>query len=238
MDEAPVADTAPNDGEATETAVASTTEPIENGEAAKEEAGSNGAKEGDSTPIAEMMADAEAPPATAAPAGEDSKEAPAAPDAKEETIEAKEETAEPKESSEGQDGDPAAAMEVDKSEPSAETPTIKETKKRVRRVGRTPTRKIPKLEEKVTPAPEGGETNTAQVAAGAVDAATAAIGAVPETPGAVEASAAVMVPQPAANQGVLSKHDEKWHAMFQKLVEFKERNKHTLVPQCYTEDPR
>jgi len=133
-------------------------------------------------------------------------------------------------------------MAVDKAEPSTETETPKETKKRVRRVGRTPTRKIAKLEEKippVTPVVEGGETNNLEVAAAAVDAATVAIGAVPETPTAMESTApAIMVPQQPANQGVLSKHDEKWHAMFQKLIEYKERNKHTLVPQCYTEDPR
>ena len=125
---------------------------------------------------------------------------------------------------------------------------VKETKKRVRRVGRTPTRKIPKLEEKI-PLPMDiaiGDNNApdnvhvAAAAAAAMDAATAAIGAVSEVGAvvAMDSSSAMANVLSPANQGVLSKHDEKWHSMFQKLMEFKERNKHTLVPQCYSEDPR
>jgi hypothetical protein len=37
---------------------------------------------------------------------------------------------------------------------------------------------------------------------------------------------------------VHSKHDEKWNAMFYKLVEFKQQFKTTLVPQCYDQEPR
>ena len=40
------------------------------------------------------------------------------------------------------------------------------------------------------------------------------------------------------NQRVLSKHDEKWNGMFGKLLEYKEKNKNTLVPQAYKEEPR
>ena len=166
--------------------------------------------EGKEEDLAEMMEDAEA--AAAAAGADESKDAPAVAEEK------KEET-----------------TEGEKTESATDTVTpAKETKKRVRRVGRTPTRKIPKLEEKIaTPlaAAEGGDGNTAE--AGAVDAATAAVGAAPEGAAPME-----IVAQPPASQGVLSKHDEKWHAMFQKLMEFKERNKHTLVPQCYQEDPR
>ena len=235
MDDTPIADPTANGAEATETA------PIENEVAVKDET-----KEGD---LAEMIEDAEAAATAAgsdevpAPTAEENKDTPA--DIKDEVSEEKEESKEDTvESKEGasEEGEAAVAMAVDKAEPSTETETPKETKKRVRRVGRTPTRKIAKLEEKippVTPVVEGGETNNLEVAAAAVDAATVAIGAVPETPTAMESTApAIMVPQQPANQGVLSKHDEKWHAMFQKLMEYKERNKHTLVPQCYTEDPR
>ena len=145
----------------------------------------------------------------------------------------------------GTEDTPASKDEVSKEsvgESAGANPT-KETKKRVRRVGRTPTRKIPKLEEKATPSLDTGvsDENNAHVAA-AVDAATAAIGAapVPETAGtiAIASSSTIAVGPPQTSQGVLSKHDEKWHAMFQKLLEYKERNKHTLVPQCYAEDPR
>jgi len=136
-----------------------------------------------------------------------------------------------------------ADTKIDEATPNGTQNPTKETKKRVRRVGRTPTRKIPKLEEKATPSLDTGvsDENNVHVAA-AVDAATAAIGAapVPETAGtiAIASSSTIAVGPPQTSQGVLSKHDEKWHAMFQKLLEYKERNKHTLVPQCYAEDPR
>lgn len=35
-----------------------------------------------------------------------------------------------------------------------------------------------------------------------------------------------------------TKHDEKWHEMFQKLVQYKKFFNHTRVPQCYDQDPR
>ena len=135
-----------------------------------------------------------------------------------------------------------ADTKIDETAPNGTQNPTKETKKRVRRVGRTPTRKIPKLEEKATPSLDTGvsDENNVHVAA-AVDAATAAIGAapVPETAGtiAIASSSTIAVGPPQTSQGVLSKHDEKWHAMFQKLLEYKERNKHTLVPQCYAKDP-
>jgi hypothetical protein len=37
---------------------------------------------------------------------------------------------------------------------------------------------------------------------------------------------------------VLSKHDERWNAMFEKLIEYKQQNNSTQVPQCYDNDPR
>lgn len=117
----------------------------------------------------------------------------------------------------------------------------KESKKRVRRVGRTPTRKIARLDEKMTLSLDVGigDNNDTHTSA-AADAATVAISVVPEAAGdvAMGTSSTLAVAPPPSNQAVLSKHDEKWHGMFQKLMEFKERNKHTLVPQCYTEDPR
>ena len=250
MDDTPIADPTVNEGEATEIAIApaGTTED----EAAnKDEASSGDLKEEDPTTIVEIMEGAEAATAAAgsnfgkenaeesaavpAPVVKDNKDAPVAV-VKEEISEAKEGIPEDQAG-----GEP---MAVDKVEPSDDTTTpAKETKKRVRRVGRTPTRKIPKLEEKIaTPLAGIGDNNSnadsaqVAVAAAVVDAAAAAIGAVSETAGAVSMESTVA--QPPANQGVVSKHDEKWHAMFQKLIEFKERKKNTLVPQCYTEDPR
>ena len=35
----------------------------------------------------------------------------------------------------------------------------------------------------------------------------------------------------------LSKHDKKWNALFEKLLEFKKKNNHTMVPQVYKDDP-
>lgn len=247
-DEAPIADPTVNEGEVTEAAIDATTvaDTIQDGAATKDETVSSDTKNEDTTTMDEMMDEAEAAVAAGSalktenaeesavvptPTAEDNKDVPAA-DVKEET-------------SEGQAVESATdtTMENAKVEPSTETGSArKETKKRVRRVGRTPTRKIPKLDEKLTsPVIVGvSDNNNANVSAASADAATAAIGAVPETAGdvAMGSSSTIAVAPPPANQGVLSKHDEKWHAMFQKLMEFKERNKHTLVPQCYTEDPR
>lgn len=204
MDDTPIADPTANEGETAE--IAPATDTIDDGAAAKDEAAP---KEEDPATVADMMEDA---------AGAEGAPAPTA-DGEKEASEAKVE----------------GSAEGEKAETATETTTpAKETKKRVRRVGRTPTRKIPKLEEKIaTPlaATEGGDNNNAET--GAVEAATATDGAAPEGTAPME-----IVAQPPASQGVLSKHDEKWHAMFQKLMEYKERNKHTLVPQCYTEDPR
>jgi Helicase associated domain len=36
----------------------------------------------------------------------------------------------------------------------------------------------------------------------------------------------------------LSKHDERWNAMFAKLLEYKRQNNSTQVPQCYDQDAR
>ena len=85
-----------------------------------------------------------------------------------------------------------------------------------------------------------GDSNNSHLTPGTADATTDVTVALPDAAGAVamEASTTMVVAPPQAHQPVLSKHDEKWHAMFQKLMEFKEQNKHTLVPQCYTEDPR
>lgn len=51
-----------------------------------------------------------------------------------------------------------------------------------------------------------------------------------------------LVPSPiktTASGEIISKHDEKWDQMFQKLVAYKmAHNGSTMVPQCYHEDPR
>ena len=230
------------------TAVAETTEVAETSEAADntEDGGetmNSGINQEETTAMDEIMEEAGAAPVAAGsaenteestvvpvPKSEENEDAPAA-DAKEKI-------------SQEQTGESTETMADATVQPPNETESpAKATKKRVRRVGRTPTRKIAKLEEKIVPSMDVdvGDNNNADVAAAAaVDAATAAIGAIPEAVGAAAmgATSTIDIAPPPANQGVLSKHDEKWHGMFQKLTEFKDRNKHTLVPQCYSEDPR
>jgi hypothetical protein len=231
------------------TVVAETTEVAETSEAADntEDGGetmNSGINQEETTAMDEIMEEAGAAPVAAGsaknteestvvpvPKSEENEDAPAA-DAKEKI-------------SQEQTGESTETMADATVQPPNETESpAKATKKRVRRVGRTPTRKIAKLEEKIVPSMDVdvGDNNNADVAAAAaaVDAATAAIGAIPEAVGAAAmgATSTIDIAPPPANQGVLSKHDEKWHGMFQKLTEFKDRNKHTLVPQCYSEDPR
>ena len=154
------------------------------------------------------------------------------------------------------------------------TTPAKETKKRVRRVGKTPTRKMARIvknEElipmdvdaahapaegtasaadaetttsgngvsdglKPTDEPADAENNTTIDGADApMDAAmeSAAVAATTTTP-----NQQAKLLTPTDHQKVLSKHDEKWNGMFVKLLEFKEKNKNTLVPQCYNQDAR
>jgi hypothetical protein len=122
----------------------------------------------------------------------------------------------------------------------AEKKKRKETKKRVRRVGKTEPRKLVKLDEtEGVPAASGAQAGT--------------------EPPAAEGDSGI-------TRRVLSKHDEKWNAMFEKLLafkvclfrvmgvqhmllpcnslhstslwEFQKAKSHTLVPQCYHDDPR
>jgi len=96
--------------------------------------------------------------------------------------------------------------------PPTKKPKRKETRKRVRRVGKAEPRKFVKIDPS-TAAAAAGE-------AAAVDAAARPDGA------------------PMPTRRVLSKHDEKWNNMFDRLLEYKKANNHTLVPQCYHDDPR
>eukprot|EP00980_Cylindrotheca_fusiformis_P026948 scaffold18138_cov128-Cylindrotheca_fusiformis.AAC.14 len=122
-------------------------------------------------------------------------------------------------SEEGKSEEGKSGEESKGSESSTKKPKRKETKKRVRRVGKTEPRKILKTEIDSTPA---------QVAPTESEAAPP--DSAPESASSIEA------------RRVLSKHDEKWNAMFDKLVAYKfleqNANGHTLVPQCYHEDPR
>jgi len=79
----------------------------------------------------------------------------------------------------------------------------KETKKRIRRVGKTTPRKLPKVEDPEEPpatAPDPATVTTREAA----DAIAAAAAGLPEN-----------IPR------VLSKHDEKWNSMFDKLIAYK-----------------
>lgn len=123
-------------------------------------------------------------------------------------------------------------------------------KKRVRRVGKTPTRKMAKLNEGSTPMSvdthvlvEGTTIADANGISAAAAAAAASTEGIKSTEPAendiiIGATLDTLGDIPNQSQRVLSKHDEKWNAMFVKLLEFKEKNKNTLVPQCYTDDQR
>jgi len=104
--------------------------------------------------------------------------------------------------------------------------STKEIKKRVRRVGKTPTRKIAKLNEGTT-----STTADAHVAVNGVTGGNDVVAEGIQRPEAVENTSI-------AATSVISKHDEKWSSMFGKLLEYKEKNKNTLVPQAYKEEPR
>jgi len=95
----------------------------------------------------------------------------------------------------------------------------KETRKRVRRVGKSEPRKFAKVEASSTNA--SGTTGGAEVVL--IDGMT---GSAPQSEGTGQ------------TRRVLSKHDEKWNNMFTRLLEYKKANSHTLVPQCYHDDPR
>lgn len=111
----------------------------------------------------------------------------------------------------------------------------KETKKRVRRAGKTPTRKIAKIGEGALPK----DTNAYLEVNGTLDSE---IGDGLKSPAATVNSQNIAQSDKnesvTPNQRVLSKHDEKWNGMFGKLLEYKEKNNNTLVPQCYPQDPR
>ncbi|CAJ1961345.1 unnamed protein product [Cylindrotheca closterium] len=109
---------------------------------------------------------------------------------------------------------PAAAAAAKEGE-TPKKPKRKEIRKRVRRVGKSEPRKFAKT--------DGGSSNPS--GEGTLESLTGA---------AARADGATTMP----TRRVLSKHDEKWNNMFDKLVEYKKANNHTLVPQCYHDDPR
>jgi len=118
-------------------------------------------------------------------------------------------------------------------------------KKRVRRVGKTPTRKIAKLNEGSTPMNFGTHVPVEGTTVADANGNSVATAAAVEGLKSAENDMTIAVTMdtlesdiPNQTQRVLSKHDEKWNAMFVKLLEFKEKNKNTLVPQCYTDDQR
>lgn len=107
----------------------------------------------------------------------------------------------------------------------APKPKKKETKKRIRRVGKTSPRKVVKAEKNAT-ASSSGPTDQA-----VSDPSTATSGE------ATSAAAAASLGKNSVAR-VLSKHDEKWNAMFDKLAAYKSEHNSTLVPQCYDQEPR
>eukprot|EP00429_Kryptoperidinium_foliaceum_P007691 CAMPEP_0176009660 /NCGR_PEP_ID=MMETSP0120_2-20121206/4364_1 /TAXON_ID=160619 /ORGANISM="Kryptoperidinium foliaceum, Strain CCMP 1326" /LENGTH=326 /DNA_ID=CAMNT_0017342461 /DNA_START=16 /DNA_END=996 /DNA_ORIENTATION=- len=116
----------------------------------------------------------------------------------------------------------AAAAEVaDKEEPSKEDELARvEPRKRARRVGRVDVKpaKYAKFDSGVDPHLE-------------------ALAADSSDPVRQEAAARVIEAE-AFIPKVVSKHDEKWNHMFNRLVAFKEKHKHTNVPQMYDDSPR
>jgi hypothetical protein len=108
----------------------------------------------------------------------------------------------------------------------------KPSKKRVRRVGKIPPEKLVKLDEEAT-----GVSNPSDAPAPApsqVPTGTEAEEGLKE-----DADASMEIPLPdGPSSRIATKHDEKWNAMFQKLLEYKKQNNNTMVPQCYSEDQR
>lgn len=118
-------------------------------------------------------------------------------------------------------GDAAAKPDVAATPPANDAPKKakrKETRKRVRRVGKSEPRKIAKI--------EASSTDASETAGGGDVVIDGTNGSVPQPEGTGQ------------TRRVLSKHDEKWNNMFNRLLEFKKANNHTLVPQCYHDDPR
>lgn len=126
--------------------------------------------------------------------------------------------------------------------PPSEQQPIRKAKKRVRRVGKVIPRKVPKLEmETVATNPTVPDSTTAMegTMTGSVASDTPMTGMVENSPNSpmltnmsaptISPTAGVLVqPPPTMADGiprVLSKHDEKWNAMLEKLIAFKVRYK-------------
>jgi hypothetical protein len=122
------------------------------------------------------------------------------------TTEADEAKVEDKPADASKDADPASTTKA-KDKPK------KDTKKRIRRVGKTTPRKVPKLEEAATPTSMAGTPAASETPGGDASATTSGE--------AAEAVAAAAASLPESIPRVLSKHDEKWNGMLDKLVAFK-----------------
>jgi hypothetical protein len=116
-------------------------------------------------------------------------------------------------------------------------------KKRNRRVGQYGANKVAKLEEEdMTP----GDAEDPAEEPPEVENETAPTEG--PTPAEVEAAAGTAVAMAAEGEGadqgnsnlsrVVTKHDEKWNGRYDQLLEYKAKNGHTMVPQCYHDDPR
>lgn len=99
----------------------------------------------------------------------------------------------------------------------------RQPRKRIRRAGKVEiSRKLPKMDEDQQP-PMNPEIQ--------------ALADDNSDPVRQEAAARVLAAE-AAIPKVISKHEEKWNWMFDRLVEFQEKFKHTNVPQMYSDAPR
>jgi hypothetical protein len=133
-------------------------------------------------------------------------------------------------------------------EDDSSSPSSKPSKKRIRRVGKFAPDKIPKLGESPTPEAVAAikeEQNDEKPDGDAPEGETEDVinpEEVIEPPGVTGEETATANPSiitfSAPSSRVVTKHDEKWGAMYDKLIEYKKQNGNTMVPQCFHEDPR
>lgn len=96
-------------------------------------------------------------------------------------------------------------------------------RKRIRRAGKVEVpRKLPKIEDDLQPH---------------MNPEIQAIAEDNSDPVRQEAAVRVLAAE-AAIPKVVSKHEEKWNWMFERLLEFQQKFKHTNVPQMYSDAPR
>ena len=125
------------------------------------------------------------------------------------------------------------AAQTSSEEMKAELEEEKKPKKRVRRVGKITPSKKSKVDDGAADTTNAAETVETVVSVAEVPAPNPST----EKDGVKNDTAAEGEPGNNTNR-VVTKHDEKWGSMFEKLLEYKKKHNNTMVPQCYHDDPR